>query len=149
MMEDLRDQMRNMARDYGRTMRDKARASAQKRKEEYLGARVPRELKARVIARADEMGIPVSILIRNVLEEAFATGGDSQEHGTPSQRDTAGGGQTKKYPGVIGWEEITLNKAMNCTSCGSLVAEGAVATLGLAMAGENHVILCADCNKSR
>src|SRR3990172_12224513 len=54
-------------------MRERAVAQAMKRKEEYLGARVPRELKDRVLERAQELGIPASILIRQVLEEAFDT----------------------------------------------------------------------------
>ena len=52
-------------------MRDKALSVAMKRKEEFLGVRVPKDLRDKVTDRANNLGIPVSILIRNILEEAF------------------------------------------------------------------------------
>ena len=73
MMEKAAKAIRDAGLAQARLMRDKARATAMKRKEEYLGARVPRELRSKVIARAAELGIPVSILIRNILEQAFST----------------------------------------------------------------------------
>jgi hypothetical protein len=135
-----------------KTQRNKARASAMKRKEEYLGARVPRELRAKVIARADELGIPVSILIRNILEEAFkstvtvaasksGTRSGEQEINTPDIHSK------DEYPTVIGWETMTLNRAMTCTACGDELKPGREITLGLAGPGENHVILCGKCKK--
>ena len=54
--------MRDNAMRHARNIGNKARANAMKRKEEYLGARVPKELRDKVIAQADRLEIPVSIL---------------------------------------------------------------------------------------
>src|SRR3990172_6014097 len=63
--------MRDSGMRHAKALRNKARSSGMMRKEEYLGARVPKELRDKVITQADMLGIPVSILIRNILEEAF------------------------------------------------------------------------------
>lgn len=137
-MQEFARQMRDVGRKQAKDVRDRARATALKRKEEYLGARVPKELREKVVARAAQLGIPVSILIRNTLEEAF--GRDRPPAGVerPDDRRTP-------FPGVIGWERIVLNRIMPCASCGHDIDAGATATLGIAAPGEDHVILCAKC----
>lgn len=148
-MRDVSKQMRDLGRKQADAVRDKARAAAIKRKEEYLGARVPKELREKVIARANSLGIPVSILIRNILEEAFATARPAAETGSPKagvdrHRDHV----VERFPGVIGWEELTLNRAMDCTGCGRGLGAGSTVTLGLGAPGEDHVILCDRCKGS-
>jgi hypothetical protein len=143
-MKDFARRMREQARDHAMSMGERARREAMKRKEDYLGARVSRELRAKVIARADELGIPVSILIRNILEQAFMDD-------APATSSRGAMGSRRKaddaFKGVIAWERIVLNRGMSCASCGSDMAAGAVATLGIAAPGEEHVILCAQCKE--
>jgi len=145
-MDKVAKAMRDMGKAQAELRRDKARATAMKRKEEYLGARVPGELRAKVIDRANELGIPVSILIRNILEEAFSS---STVAGTAVELTTTrvkGLVQEKdSYPSVIGWEQITLNRFMTCTGCARQIDAGARVTLGLTSPGEDHVILCSNC----
>lgn len=148
-MRDVTKQMRDLGRRQAKAMRDNARAAAIKRKEEYLGARVPRELREKVIARANSLGIPVSILIRNILEEAFSgrsAGMMDDDH--PSPVSDSGTARAERFPGVIGWERITLNRAMDCTGCGRPLSAGSSVTLGLPAPGEDHVILCNRCKGS-
>jgi hypothetical protein len=143
-MKDFAKRMRDQAREHAMSMGERARRDAMRRKEDYLGARVSRELRAKVIARADELGIPVSILIRNVLEQAFMSDApaSSSRSATAVNRkpDTV-------FAGVIAWERIVLNRGMSCASCGSDMAAGQVATLGIAAPGEDHVILCTKCKE--
>ena len=143
-MDKIAKAMRDLGQAQGQLRRDKARGAAMKRKEEYLGARVPGELRAKVIDRANDLGIPVSILIRNILEEAFA----SPASGAAAVRDRSPVPDTNDYPGVIGWEQITLNRLMTCTGCARQIEAGARVTLGLTSPGEDHVILCSNCKTS-
>lgn len=136
----------------GPVARDQALAIAMKRKEEYLGARVPRELKEKVIERAETLGIPVSILIRNVLEEVFRDGGtNSLGQSKPSvdmgaeARNTSA---TNPFPMVLGWEGIKLNRAVACSRCGARLQAGAYVTLGFGSPGQEHIILCDVCKES-
>jgi len=154
-MENIGRNMREMGNAQAKKMRDKARSTAVKRKEEYLGARVPKMLRDKVIDRANELEIPVSILIRNILEQAFSEDNSPQlDAGLQAkviqnkQRSEASVAQTKDFSSVIGWDQIELNRDMNCSSCDSLITVGSQATLGLVGPGEDRVILCALCKKS-
>lgn len=136
----------------GRAVRERAMATALKRKEEYLGARVPKELRDRVIQQADALGQPVSILIRNILEEASRSWGAATPAATRAVADDKGRHAAAahapvRFPNVLGWEEIKLNKSVNCAICGIRLEPGASATLGLAGPGEEHVVLCQRCKQ--
>lgn len=151
-MDKVAKVMRDLGRAQAQERRNKARATAMKRKEEYLGARVPRELRVKVIARANELGIPVSILIRNILEEAFPPGNDAISDVATGTAATASGSDARtavtEFPNVIGWEQITLNRPMTCTACGRRIEPGVRVTLGLTSPGEEHVIICGTCKVS-
>jgi hypothetical protein len=137
----------------GAGMRAKALTTAMNRKEEYLGARVPKELKDKVIKHAAGLGIPVSILIRNVLEGAFSeTNSDmdsiSVNYHSEVPQARRGNIAVNKYPKVLGWERIRLNRRTACDGCGNNVDSGVYATLGLSLQGDDHVILCDICSES-
>lgn len=137
----------------GEEAKNKALAIALKRKEEYLGARVPKELKKRVITRAAELGIPVSILIRNTLEEAFSgkdlEGGISQPRvGAYIHKDDSGDVSANRFPTILGWEDIRLNRPSACSCCGEALEAGSQVTLGIAALGEERIILCDVCKES-
>jgi hypothetical protein len=117
-----------------------------KRKEEYLGARVPKDLREKVIAKADTLGIPVSILIRNILEEAFK-GQTTPESGAQQASTSAAAKRTVKFPDVIAWETITLNKEVACSECSRILTAGSVAAWGLGLPRENQVVLCEKCRE--
>lgn len=53
------------------TLRKKKEAATRDRKIKFLHTRVPEELDRKIKARAEEMNVPVSILIRNILDDAF------------------------------------------------------------------------------
>ena len=137
----------------GMKVKTKALAIAMKRKEDYLGARVPKELKERVITRAEELGIPVSTLIRNVLEEAFdGGGGESGGSNSPKrvylQNINSSMVAANRFPMVLGWDDIRLNRAMECSGCGKGLEPGSYVTLGIAAPGEERILLCDICKES-
>jgi hypothetical protein len=80
----------------GAGMKSKALAAAVKRKEEDSGARIPKEIKDKVIKRAVALGIPVSVLIRKQLGGACA---DFRLR-IDSGRRHVGGGALGAYPAV-------------------------------------------------
>lgn len=136
--------MSGSMRDSVLSRRDRAVSMAMKRKEEYLGARVPKELRDRVIQRAKEMGIPVSILMRNILEEAFKEDGAGEA--LVSVAATLHRAPATKFESVLGWDRIVLNRPVSCTNCGVQLAAGMDVTLGLGAA--QPVILCDVCRGS-
>lgn len=132
--------MTKSMRDQAMARRDEAVAMAMTRKEGYLGARVSKELRDRVMRRAEVMGMPVSILIRNILEEAFKSEGDlSTQHVVP----LSAGLEAGCFDSVLGWGSVVLNKSALCTGCGVDLPAGKAAALGFGAA--RPVILCSVC----
>jgi len=132
----------------GMEMREKAMSIAMKRKEEYLGARVPKALKERVIIKADEMGIPVSLLIRRILEDAFS---DSRDANPTSARtvDTpkpvVESPKQEKFSDIIGWKNMEINLDRSCERCREPLPKGTVAELGFTSSDTGYVIVCHQC----
>ncbi len=139
--------MRERPITQAQAMRDKAMSVAMKRKEEFLGARVPKTLRDRVIQRASDLGVPVSILIRKILEEAFSEGQAAGHNFVVPNPQAAVNAvsQPPRFPSVLGWEEIKLNRQMDCSGCGRRLAPGMLVTFGLGVSGEGHIILCDQC----
>lgn len=129
--------------------RDKAVNVAMKRKEEFLGARVPKELRDRVITKANELNIPVSILIRQILEEAFSDKGLDVVKAAVANNTMEGlapnPSYALKYPDVVGWEKISLNKMMTCTLCSHALSPGIGVYYGVGGHVGSQVILCQTC----
>ncbi len=125
----------------GKARRDKAVSVAMKRKEEYLGARVPKALRDRVLERAKKLGIPVSILIRNTLEKTFKEGVAASPANSNDKKKIS-----DNFSSVIGWELIQLNKTVECSGCGLELRKGAKANIGLG--SQQPVVICCACKEN-
>lgn len=133
----------------GSDMREKAMAIAMKRKEEYLGARVPKALKERVIKKADEMNIPVSLLIRRLLEQTFPEGSAAPvkldiDNVTEAAAKPVSSPK-EKYADIIGWKEIEVSQDRSCERCREPLPKGSMASLGFTSTDAGYVILCPTC----
>ncbi len=137
------DDMRAMAAERATAMRQQALATAAKRKQEYLGARVPKELREKIILKAGEIGIPVSILIRNILTEYIdtQTAVRTLHARTADESAVANKGP---FDDVIGWDQLTLNKEMLCENCSQKLNKGTEVAYGI-IPGKSHVIICKKC----
>ena len=140
----------------GMQMREKAMAIAMKRKEEYLGARVPKALKDRVINKADEMGIPVSLLIRRTLEAAFSESitqvTDVSLNAEPTVVSQPVGSQPlarqtsqNRFEDIIGWKNMEVNQDRSCERCREPLPKGTVSELGFTSSNAGYVIVCHQC----
>ena len=138
--------------DQARAVRQKAMAFAMKRKEEYLGARVPKALKDKIIDQARKMDIPVSLLLRKVLEEVFLE--QSREHENSLLVSLKAGAevsvpeQTNRFAAiqdVIGWQKLELSQRASCEVCDAAIAAGNAAYLGRMPAGKTDRLVCETC----
>ena len=139
-MHKIGKRSRDHAMKQARAMRDQAMVIAMKRKEEYLGARVPKELKERVMEKAKALNIPISILIRRILEDAFS--GD----GVPETADRVEAVSPKlDFSDVIGWKSVELYTEQACDACATALPAGGTAAMGFTHSGANNVIICPAC----
>ena len=134
-------------------MRAKELTIQTKRKEEYLGARVPKELKEKVIKLAAGLEIPVSYLIRKILGREFGESalGRNFDRSITAAETTRGNPEkvsAHEFPKVLGWERIRLNRGTTCSACAANIDPGTYATLGLPVQGEEYIILCDVCSES-
>jgi len=142
-MENKHNDMRAMAVERAASMRQQALATAEKRKQEYLGARVPKELREKILLKAEAMRIPVSILIRNILSEYIDNQNADVAPVTVTAQENVAHAK-RSFDDVIGWDQLTLNKEMVCEGCMQQMSKGSEVAYGI-VPGKSHVIICKKC----
>jgi hypothetical protein len=131
------------------------------RKERVLHTRVPAVLEHELKRFADNLRVPVSNLVRTILEDALAVADrasgrvEAELHAAArvasDTRDTL---RTKLRPRsildeVFGFQPIVLAQETLCTGCGVPLESGGSAWLGLREGAGPRVIACADCLPKR
>ena len=141
--------------------KDEAKDDA-KKKERVIHTRVPAVLEQELKRLADNIRVPVSNLVRTILEDAVdmadraGRGVESELHRAASaltskresilsrKKDALG----KKSPleGVIGFQPLTLASDARCARCDAAIDEGDDAFLGVgADPTSPRVVVCGDC----
>lgn len=121
-------------------------------KDRVIHTRVPESLEAELRERAQELGMSVSNLVRNVLGHAFGLVGDVVADSQAIAR--AARGDKKPAPpaappaataldDVLGWQPIVLGKNAVCTRCNAILPRGQDAAVG---AG-TQLVVCPPCLK--
>ncbi|HVK84352.1 MAG TPA: hypothetical protein VM513_09605 [Kofleriaceae bacterium] len=120
------------------------------RKERVIHTRVPERLEAELRERAQELGVSVSNLVRNVLGHAFGLVGDvvADSHAiaraargerTPAPRVT----EVTSIDDVLGWQPIVLAKNALCAKCNAILPKGKDAAVGV----NSQLVVCPACLK--
>src|SRR5688572_30666861 len=132
------------------------------KKERVIHTRVPESLEAELRQRAQELGVSVSNLVRNVLGHAFGLVGDvvADSHAiaraargdrdkADASRPAAAAPPVSHAPpdpsDVLAWQPIVLGKNAVCTRCNDLLPRGRDAAIGVAEHGGGRVIVCTTC----
>ena len=116
-----------------------------------IHTRVPESLEAELRERAQQLGMSVSNLVRNVLGHAFGLVGDVVADGHAIARAAKGeGGATPAaapaaIDDVLAWQPIVLGKNAVCARCNALLPKGKDAAIGVAEHGGGRVIVCTTC----
>jgi hypothetical protein len=122
------------------------------RKERVIHTRVPESLEAELRDRAQDLGISVSNLVRNVLGHAFGLVGDvaADAHAIAraARGDRGPAGVPASEPAalddVIAWQPIVLAKNAVCARCNDLLPRGSDAAIAIADRG-GRPIVCVAC----
>lgn len=127
------------------------------RKERVLHTRIPAVLEQELKRFADNLRVPVSNLVRTILEDAIAVADRASgrveaelqavARAASDQRKSL---KTKLRPKsildeVFGFQSIVLAQETLCTGCGSPLPSGSQAWLGLRDVPGPRVIACAHC----
>jgi hypothetical protein len=117
-------------------------------KERVIHTRVPESLEAELRKRAQDLGISVSNLVRNVLGHAFGLVGDVVADSHAIARVVRG--EKKAEPAAPGddmlaWQAIVLAKNAVCTRCNDVLPKGQPAAIGITERGATGPIVCSQC----
>jgi hypothetical protein len=135
------------------------------KKERVIHTRVPESLEAELRKRAQELGVSVSNLVRNVLGHAFGLVGDvvadshaiaraargerdQAEAKVANTANVAAAAASNPPPDpsdVLAWQPIVMGKNAVCTRCNALLPKGSDAAIGVAENTGGRVIVCKRC----
>jgi hypothetical protein len=119
--------------------------SGNSKKERVIHTRVPESLDDEIKRKASGLGVTVSNLVRDVLENtiglvedivndstqlARAARGEPVQRSRSARRRNSGGGE------VIGWQPAVLNVNAVCDACNAILPKGTKAGIGIVDGGE-------------
>ena len=113
-------------------------------KERVIHTRVPESLEAELRRRAQDLGISVSNLVRNVLGHAFGLVGDVVADSHAIAR-AAKGERARPSDDVVAWQPIVLAKNAVCARCNSVLVKGSPGARGTTESGAAGPIVCTPC----
>lgn len=121
------------------------------RQERWLHARISEHLEGALKREARRRRLPVSLLVRNVLEGALDLVEDIVETGLDVARRSqdlahvASGRRAAATIDVYGWQALVLNRAATCARCDAAMHAGESAHRGLRDRSGPPVFLCDGC----
>jgi hypothetical protein len=124
------------------------RRNRQQTKDRVLQARIPEQLDEELRTRAEQLGLSVSTIVRNVLLHTFdlvegVVTDSSQIARALTSRDSAPSTPDAE-PAVIGWQEVILNRNGVCEQCNAILPVGQPAAVGVPT-GARATLLCLEC----
>lgn len=143
--------------------REPERPSEPEKKERVLHTRVPESLEAELRQKAQDLGISVSNLVRNVLGHAFGLVGDVVADGhaiaraargdPPADRSADAGSVLRGEPAapapaiddVLGWQPMVLGKNAVCARCNAILPRGSDAATGVTDTAASRFVICLAC----
>ena len=124
-------------------------------KDRVLHTRIPESLEDAIKSKARRLRIPVSNLVRNVLEQTFQlvedVVGDGLEIASTARRGAervreAATRVRAPDAAIYGWQDLILNRDERCRDCGQELDRGARACRGLSdQPNAAPVFLCPGC----
>ncbi|HUJ59802.1 MAG TPA: hypothetical protein VLX92_14965 [Kofleriaceae bacterium] len=115
------------------------------KKERVIHTRVPESLEAELRRRAQDLGISVSNLVRNVLGHAFGLVGDVVADSHAIARAARGAPKREGLAEVVAWQDIVLAKNAVCTRCNAILAKATRAAIGVTNDGSPGPLVCRAC----
>jgi len=119
------------------------------KKANVIHTRVPDGLDAEIKRRAQDLGVSVSNLVRNVLQHAFGLVGDIVADSAQIARSARDGAPAASAasPRIVGWQELILNLNAVCERCNAILGKGTVATVAVTDGPGPRPFRCVPCAK--
>jgi hypothetical protein len=126
------------------------------RKERVLHTRVPAVLERELKRFADNLRIPVSNLVRTILEDALSVADAATENVEERLRRAAEHLEKEReklkkrmehdpLSGIVAFQEVTLAVPAACVKCARTMPAGSRANLGIGDGADERVFVCESC----
>lgn len=131
-------------------------ANESEKKEKVLHARIPESLDDELRQRAASLGMSVSNLVRNILDNTFDLVEDVIVDSSRVARSARGQRASARPPvddelappelsEIIGWQPLVLNLNAVCFVCNAILPRGSEAAIAVTQASGPRPIICPDC----
>jgi hypothetical protein len=117
------------------------------KKERVIHARVPEALDDEVRRRAGNLGLSVSNLVRNILENTFGLVEDivADSAGIARSARRMTNPERDESDHVLGWTLAVLNVNAICSRCNAILPKGTKAGIGVQRRGASTQFRCEPC----
>lgn len=124
------------------------------KKERVIHTRVPEALDDEIKRKATDLGLSVSNLVRNVLQNTFGLVEDIVQDSAAIARSARGERRSASArtssppaPRILGWQVAVLNVNAICESCNTVLPRGSSAAIGVVDGGGPKPFRCELCLK--
>jgi hypothetical protein len=126
--------------------------SMEEKKEKVIHTRIPHSLDEEIREQASRLGVSVSNLVRNVLENAVGLVGDIVADSANLAKTVTGEGadeesSPERAGEVLGWQEAVLQINAVCESCNAILPRGSKAAIAIQQGGATKMFRCLECLK--
>lgn len=125
--------------------KDGANRPEVERKEHVLQARVSPSLYNNLVAQARRLRVPVSNLVRNILEDSTRMVENIVDSGIEIAEVIGKGMDDEDLSTVLGWQPMSANKRLACCHCGQPIQKGSEAFMSVGAPGSRTFVICEDC----
>ena len=115
------------------------------RKDRVLQARVSPSLHNQLVAQARRLRVPVSNLVRNILEDSTRMVENIVDSGIEIAEAIGKGVSDEDLSSVLGWQPMIANRRLACSHCGHPIQKGGEAFMSVGAAGSRTYVICEDC----
>jgi hypothetical protein len=134
----------------------KSDAKSDAKKERVLHTRVPAVLERELKRFADNLRVPVSNLVRTILEDALSVADAATESVEGRLRKAAEHLEKEReklkkrmehdpLAGIVAFQEVTLAVPAACAKCAETIPRGSKAHLGIGDGSDERVFVCETC----
>ena len=117
----------------------------EERKDRVLQARVSPSLYNHLVAQARRLRVPVSNLVRNILEDSTRMVENIVDSGIEIAEAIGKGMDEEDLSSVLGWQPMIANKRLACSHCGHPIQKGREAFMSVGVAGSRTFVICEGC----
>ena len=115
------------------------------RKDHVLQARVPLSLYNSLVAQARRLRVPVSNLVRNILEDSTRMVENIVDGGIEIAEAIGRGMNDEDVSSVLGWQPMIANRRLACSHCGGEIQKGKEAFMSVGAPGSRTFVICGAC----